>query len=80
MLEEDSIFNACDIRLVWQQQLNQGDSQQAPVETFATNIWRRSRNGIFCKGDHFNDEFKNFKLLTECKRKFITLGQRFSLF
>ena len=35
---------------------------------------------VFCKGDHFNDECKNFKSLAERKQKLLTLGRYFLCF
>ena len=45
---------------------------ETPAETFATNVYSGSgkvKCCVFCKGNHYNDECENCKLLTEHKQK-----------
>ena len=67
-------------------EFNKGDRpmyNETPVETFATNVYRGSgkvKCCVFYKGDHYNDECENCKLLTEHKQKLITQGRCFLYF
>ena len=39
---------------------------ETPTETYTTNVHRGSgkvKQCVFCKGEHYNDECDNFKLL-----------------
>ena len=68
------------------EEFNKGDRQmynETPTETYTTNVHRGSgkvKCCVFCKGDHYNDECDNFKLLTEHKQKLITQGRCFLCF
>ena len=59
--------------------MNPDDTENQPsVVTFATNVERKRSAPcnpcVFCKGDHFNDEYESFKSLTERKQKLLTQG------
>ena len=53
---------------------------QSKVETFATNVQRKSRSApynlcVFYQGEHSNDEYEQYKFLPECKQKLSSSGR-----
>ena len=57
--------------------------QETPVDTLTTNVrggGNRRLCCVFCKGDHYNDECKKFKMLSERKQSLITQGRCFLCF
>ena len=58
---------------------------QLKVETFATNIQRKSKSApynpcVFCQGEHSNDKCEKYKFLPECKQKLSSRGRCFHLY
>ena len=44
------------------------------VETFATNVRKGRGSCIFCKGEHFSDEYDQYKELSDQKQKLLSQG------
>ena len=70
----------------WSTESSKGDRrmfQETSVDTLAANVRRKGCKSlccVFCKGDHYNDECKKFKTLSERKQRLITQGRCFLCF
>ena len=58
---------------------------QSSVETFAVDVQKKTKGTphnqcLFCRGQHFNDECEQYKLLADHKQRLLSFGQCYLCF
>ena len=53
---------------------------QSSVETLAVDVQKKTKGTpcnpcLFCRGQHFNDEFEQYKLLADRKERLLRFGR-----